>query len=110
MEQPPLKTRTQFERIKDEKYGLRKWHCDDILADKSLPDCVLRYLEVARTPFEEQIDKVPPPLYATYKTKRVRVVMASRFGDVGITEMLNNAHGHAMRVYLPELTDFSDTP
>lgn len=49
-----------------------------------------------------------PKLFANYKNKRVRVVMASRFGDVGITENLTTNHGYSSRVYMDELSNFSD--
>jgi len=49
-----------------------------------------------------------PKLFATYKDKRVRVVMASRFGDVGITEDLTKKHGYSDRVSIDDLSDFSD--
>jgi hypothetical protein len=65
-----------------------------------------------------------PSLYATLKADavrtigaqreaipagaRVRVVMASRLGDVGITPKLDTEHGYAARVMLDDLTDFSD--
>lgn len=110
MNNPKPTVRNQFERIKDEKYGLRKWHCDDIWEDRSLPDCVFKYLDVARAAVVKSGDKQPPPLYATYKGKRVRIVMASQFGDVGITEILSDVCGYSKRIYLPEMTDFSDTP
>jgi len=109
MENTHVVVRSHFERLKDKKYGLRKWHCDDILEDKSLPDCVIKYLKVARY-LGVEYDEIAPPLYATYKDKRVRIIMASRSGDVGITEMLGDVNGSGIRVYLPELTDFSDTP
>ncbi len=60
-----------------------------------------------------------PKLFATYKqpdgpggrkgkTRRVRVVMASRFGDVGITRDLMAEHGYNDRVAVETLTDFSE--
>jgi hypothetical protein len=48
-----------------------------------------------------------PKLFADYKGKRVRVVMASRFGDVGITEDLEAEHGYSERVAVEELSNFS---
>jgi hypothetical protein len=41
---------------------------------------------------------------------RVRIVMVSRMGDVGITDDLNSPQGYGMRVRLDQLTDFSETP
>lgn len=94
----------------DALYGVGKWHCDDLWASGSLPQCAFRYLDIARAPAVKQIGKTIPPLFATHEGKRVRVVMASRFGDVGITEDLTAERGYSKRVFLPELTDFSDTP
>jgi hypothetical protein len=96
------------EAAQDEKYGAGKWHCDDLWHDKALPPCVMAYLDVARAPAHGQ--GKAPPLFATYDGKRVRVVMASRFGDVGITTNLSVQNGYEERVLLPDLTDFSATP
>jgi hypothetical protein len=100
-----------YESQLDKQYGKGKWHCDDLWAAKTLPACVQTYLDVARAPATEKLKiKEPPALFATYKNKRVRVVMASRFGDVGITTFLKAVSGYEYRVLLPELTDFSDKP
>lgn len=53
---------------------------------------------------------VDPKLFATLDGKRVRVVMASRMGDVGVTENLEAEYGYSRRVDVGELTDFSDKP
>src|SRR4051812_31921635 len=92
----------------DALHGKGRWHCDDLWAAKTLPACVQAYLDVARAP-AHGMGKAPP-LFATYQGQRVRVVMASRFGDVGITPRLQAASGYIKRVLLPDLTDFSDTP
>ncbi len=42
------------------------------------------------------------------KGKRIRAVMASRFGDVGITEDLTAERGYSSRVAVEELSNFSD--
>jgi len=47
---------------------------------------------------------------ATHDGKRVRVVMASRFGDVGITSKLGREIGYEERVAVESLTDFAETP
>lgn len=100
-----------YETTLDEKYGKDKWHCDDLWAAKTLPVCVQAYLDVARAPATEKLKiEKPPTLFATYKGQRVRVVMASRFGDVGITTSLRSESGYSWRVLLPDLTDFSDKP
>lgn len=41
---------------------------------------------------------------------RVRIVMASRFGDVGITDDISAEHGYCVRCELSQLTDFSKEP
>lgn len=63
-----------------------------------------------------------PVLFATVKIDRarasktipsgtrVRVVMASRFGDVGITSNLKAKHGYDMRVLVTDLADFGVAP
>lgn len=93
----------------DARYGAGKWHCDDIWAEQRQGCPVRAFLDVARAPAYER-EGEPPALFATYEGKRVRVVMASRFGDVGITENLSATHGYKTRVYLPDLTDFSGQP
>lgn len=93
----------------DEKYGIRKWHCDDILYDKSLPECVLEFLKVERS-HAHGLGLEKKTLYATHEESRVRVTMASRFGDVGITYNLSKEIGYDKRVFLCELTDFNETP
>jgi hypothetical protein len=42
--------------------------------------------------------------------QRVKIVMVSRFGDVGITEDLNAENGYGARVLLDDLCDFTDKP
>lgn len=42
--------------------------------------------------------------------ERVRVVMASRFGDVGISPNLKRQYGYILRLSMADLTNFSDTP
>lgn len=97
-----------FDAEMDAKYGAGLWHCDDLWAAKTLPACVQAYLDVARAPAHGY--GKAPPLFATYAGERVRVVMASRFGDVGITPNLSAKSGYTRRVLLPELTDFSTEP
>lgn len=41
---------------------------------------------------------------------RVKIVMVSRFGDVGITEELTAENGYAARVLLDDLCDFGTKP
>jgi hypothetical protein len=91
------------------KYGARRWHCDDILDDKSAPPCVLDFLKVARS-LAHGTPLATPELYANYDGVRVQVTMASRFGDVGIRfypfEPRGYGYGYDKRVFLPDLTDF----
>jgi hypothetical protein len=95
-----------IENAFNKKYGERKWHCDDIWTDKSYPECVIAYLDVARAP-AHGLGMKKVSLFANYDGNRVRVIMASRFGDVGITYKLDKEYGYDERVLLPELTDFS---
>ena len=96
-----------IEARNDAHYGQGRWHCDDLWATKAVSPCVLAFLDAARAPAIEQVGKEQPNLFASYGGKRVRVTMASRFGDVGITEDLQRAYGYDNRVYLPDLTDFA---
>jgi hypothetical protein len=47
-------------------------------------------------------------LFANYRGKRVRITMASRFGDVGITTTLSACSGYDTRVAVEELSNFSE--
>ncbi len=89
-------------------------HCDDAIQDPDYPLCLRYFLLVHRLP---AIDgsvviayKGEPECYANYKGRRVRLVMASRFGDVGITYELKAEHGYERRVLLTDLSDFGDKP
>jgi len=85
-------------------------HCDDYIDDLTQPECLRKFLDHARSPAHGSLrDEPRPKLFATFKGKRVRVVMASRFGDVGITSKLGAEHGYDRRVGVEELTDFSAT-
>ena len=96
-------------RRNDERFGEGRWHCDDILCEQRIGCPVQAFLAHARAPAIEQTGE-RPRLFATYEGERVRVTMASRFGDVGISRDLAKAHGYFKRVYLPELTDLSEAP
>ncbi len=86
-------------------------HCDDYIDDASAPDVLRKYLERARSPAHGMTSKEPyPRLFANYMGMRVRVVMASRFGDVGITTEMDAEFGYKSRVAVGDLTDFGDTP
>lgn len=45
-----------------------------------------------------------------YPGTRVKIVMVSRFGDVGVTEDLTAESGYGARVKLEDLKDFGDKP
>ena len=94
-------------------------HCDDYIDDVSQPECLRSYLDFNRLRADLKYERLKQPgfkepkLFATHKEtgKRVRVVMASRFGDVGITDKLNRDHGYNLgRVPVEHLIDFSDKP
>ena len=86
-------------------------HCDDIIHNYDYPICLRYYLLVNRLP---AIDKViitgvqgEPKCFAMYEGNRVRLVMASRMGDVGITNNLDAESGYTHRVGVDELSDFT---
>lgn len=106
-------------------------HCDDLIDDPNQPEVLRRYLGWARLPavckctgqnpevaqkwvrpeLRPHIWTGPEPvLFADHEGKRVRVVMASRFGDVGITHKLNSYRGYSDRVPVSTLSNFSDRP
>lgn len=90
--------------------------CDSYIRDKTQPMCLRRFLLVNRIPavwkYEKWIAKgrPNPKLFADFGGKRVRVVMASRFGDVGITENLEASSGYSLRVSVEQLSNFSEEP
>jgi len=109
-------------------------HCDEFIEDKTQPECLRKYLEYNRRPAIKKMLKESdePALFASLKEdregsvylgtwtgknpdmqsvhmkagSRVRVVMASRFGDVGITHNLKARNGYCARVPVSALTDF----
>lgn len=84
--------------------------CDEAIHDFELPAPVRMWLLLQRLP---AVDKhlfeacgVTPQLFATWEGRRVRVTMASRFGDLGITEDLDSeTYEHRVRIF--ELSDFN---
>ncbi len=83
-------------------------HCDDYIDDETQPECLRAFLDHARSPSHgSNRDGPRPPLFADYNGKRVRVVMASRLGDVGITSNLKAEHGYEKRVAVADLSGFS---
>lgn len=86
-------------------------HCDEYIDDETQPPSLRAFLDHARSPAHGALCRGPrPALFANYNGKRVRVVMASRFGDVGITRNLQAEHGYEERVAVADLSGFSDTP
>jgi len=84
-------------------------HCDDIADDPATLDCVRAFVNHARAPAHGALLETPcPKLFASHNGKRVQVVMASRLGDVGITQNMRTGASYSQRVMLDELTDFSD--
>ena len=86
-------------------------HCDEYIRDKTQPSCLRVFLLYHRVPAVArrrwQLRGWPvPDLYAEFKGRRVRLTMASRFGDVGITENLR-APSYRKRVMIGQLTNFS---
>lgn len=86
-------------------------HCDDYIHDPAAPPCLRFFLLVHRLPAVDgallSMHGVKPKLFADHHGHRVRVVMASRFGDVGITSNLDAESGYETRVPLSELSNFS---
>jgi len=84
-------------------------YCDDIADDPTTPECVRAFVNHARAPAHGALLGTPrPKLFATHNGKRVQVVMASRLGDVGVTQNMRTGASYRQRVMLDELTDFSD--
>lgn len=90
-----------------EEMMMRK-HCDDYIDDETQPECLRSFLDYARSPMMHPEPR--PKLFADYNGQRVRVVMASRFGDVGITGKLDAEHGYDKRVAVEDLSGFSENP
>jgi hypothetical protein len=92
-------------------------HCDDYIDDETQPKCLRQFLRYCRWPASYQIRAErlrikKPILFADWqryknKKKRVRLVMASRFGDVGIARDLNAESGYDWRVPVETLSNFS---
>lgn len=85
-------------------------HCDDYIDDETAPQVLRTYLQRARSPAHGLVSLEPfPKLFADYKDSRVRVTMASRFGDVGISNDLTAEYGYDKRVAVEDLSNFTDT-
>ncbi|MEH3146478.1 MAG: hypothetical protein PGN34_14260 [Methylobacterium frigidaeris] len=105
-------------------------HCDDYIDDPAQPECLRRFLAYSRLPaaaeypsgdaeFDRRMEehlgcpmwRAPVPVqFADHDGQRVRVTMASQFGDVGVTLNLDAERGYGRRVAVEELANFSATP
>lgn len=107
-------------------------HADDVAYDKTYPECLRTFILYHRLPAslrwpggdaekikewvpEEEwpdINVGPEPLcYADHKGKRVRLTMASRIGDVGISSKLKpDGRSYTDRASIADLSNFSDKP
>jgi len=103
-------------------------HCDDYIEDETQPEALRRFLHFKRLPaslqfyyegcekhipehLHQHIWKNPEPvLFADFEGQRVRVTMASRFGDVGITSNLKAKNGYDKRVFVETLSNFGTEP
>lgn len=86
-------------------------HCDDYIDNAAAPAPLRAFLRRARSPAHGHLSGEPfPKLFADHEGQRVRVVMASRRGDVGITADLKADHGYQKRVAVEDLSNFGDVP
>jgi hypothetical protein len=85
--------------------------CDEYLDDPASPEVLRKYLEFARAPAHGLLLPKPHPrLFADHAGTRVRVTMASCLGDVGITTNFDAETGYERRVYVSQLSNFSENP
>lgn len=94
-------------------------HCDRVIDDETAAPALRAFIAYERQPTIGKDPRRRPRLFADYfgtdplcsgmVGRRCRVVMASRFGDVGVrfTE-LTREHGYSTRCWLSELQNFSD--
>ena len=82
-------------------------HCDEYIDDETQPACLRAFLNYARSPAHGAGQGPKPLLFADYEGLRVKVVMASRFGDVGITSDLLVQFCYEKRVPVVDLSNFS---
>lgn len=86
-------------------------HCDDYIDDHTADPCLRAFLEHARSPAHGYLLGTPQPrLFADYCGQRVRVVMASRLGDVGVTSDLTGGSRYEERVSVDMLFNFGTDP
>ncbi len=103
------RVRVVFEQ--GDKVSNRSMHCDDYIDDAATPGPLRVWLQFARSPGHGLHTPDPHPrLFADHEGERVRLTMASRLGDVGITQRLDAEFGYERRVMLDELSNFGETP
>ena len=86
-------------------------HCDAYIDDPTAPEALRKFLAFARAPAHGQLLPKPhPKLFADHESRRVRVTMASRMGDVGITTDFTAEMGYERRVPVSQLDNFSEVP
>lgn len=86
-------------------------HCDDYIDDLAAPEALRKFLVFARAPAHGQLLPAPHPrLFANHAGTRVRVTMASRLGDVGITTDFAAEMGYQQRVPVSQLSNFAEEP
>lgn len=94
-------------------------HCDDYIDDTAQPWPLRAFLAYERQPAIDKYQNQRPVLFATYigtdplasdcRGRRCRVVMASRFGDVGVRFTdLDRDYGYSIRCAVDALTEFSE--
>lgn len=86
-------------------------HCDDYIDDAQAAPALRRFLKHARAPAHGMLSgESRPDLFADHRGRRVRVTMASRMGDVGVTPTLIATSGYDERVAVEDLSNFGETP
>lgn len=87
-------------------------HCDDYLGHED----AMWFIFIERLPANlramlfQRTNAKAPQLFADYECRRVRVTMASRFGDLGISHNLMEPRGYFTRVGIDKLSNFGTTP
>lgn len=111
-----LKLREDWHLTEDDKKTPE--HCDNYIWRLSAPTPLRFWLLINRLPALERIMAreagCDPQCYATYKDgdmhRIVRLTMASRMGDIGISYDLRRSMGYDKRVMVASLTDFRLKP
>ena len=86
-------------------------HCDEYIDDETTPDCLRNFLDYARSPAHgAMLGQRKPICYADFEGETVKLNMASRFGDVGISKNLKSEYGYFKRVFVSDLSNFRPQP